>query len=1170
MNQTSMNVEARESGRPGARWITGRASVWLLPGEPGGPSRTASLLLAGIFALAVALVGCHLAPGGMARLGGPPGQMGATSASPVLSGRVDWSAGGAGLQALASGKSRIQALSAGKASSPAETLEGTRRAQATAGDLVASTTVSLINTGSNTTVATGLTNASGAFSLTLAGYTPTTGETDILEAVKGLDNQAPGASAARMRTLLEWNGSAWLSITNATAGGNIVIDTLTTAVTIESELDPTDIPAASTMGKVNVGVTPAVLVDPPGPYTNHPDAEIDDLSNELATDLGANADPVASIPTVLPSISSFTPNSAIPDGLVQITGSGFSPALGGNTATIGGAAAQVLLATPTELVVVVPPGAVSGSIGITTGRGSTSVGGFTMLPTAPTLAISSFSPTSGRAGTVVTLTGGFGNPATGATPSVFFAPPSTWTGPPPQATVTARTAGSLTVTVPIGAVPGPISLSSGGSSAQSATSFNVWQGDISSIVNLTQASASLPAETSYTLPEEMNSSGYVQYNNVLYMLGGYGGLGTSLQDVYGVPLDADGSLGTIFHAGTMQDNRDSLGAAAYNGWLYAVGGRSTYQNNNPWATIEQAPINADGSLGPFSYSAAQLQTARCCYPTTAQYQNHIYVIGGSAGNAATTFYPLSSIERFDIGAGGALSWVATYSLNVGGSPVTSMQGPLQAPVVGNYIFLSEAHLTGDGVSNCSTCSLSIPINPDGSIGAATFGPQVPTQAAAWGNEIAIGNTLYDIGGYDDLSSPMSELGSVFDTTVNPTTGTIGSWNYISSMVQSECSPSAVAVQANQMYVFGGQSGSSSSGFFNTADIQTTTVNANGNLDWWSFLGGMQHYTYGQVVDVFKNKLWSIGGELPVGASPQSSTWSEYHEIQPDGSLGPAAMGPQLAYSVMMPESAVAYGPNFPNGYLYVMSGCGTWSNGVCANNNNPEPVQRATINSDGTLGPFLSLPVSLNIQRQGGSAVVLGNYLYVFGGAAAIGHPGGGQAQVASIERATIETDGSLSPFVILDQELPDGGLDFGIPVVTGPYLYLIGGTTPTQVGPDFRAQVFPDGTIGQFAPEESMATPVVMTSVARFGNSVYAFGGDSGTCCTAGAMSNVIQQSIVNPDGTLGPWKNLSITLPNPWRAPSYTPGIYQNWFYFLGGADDTAASCCNPYQQILQGTIH
>lgn len=75
--------------------------------------------------------------------------------------------------------------------------------QATIADVIGAATVSLIDGVSNTTIATGLTDAGGSFSINpSATFNPQEGEVFILEAVKGLNNNQPGASLARLRTLV--------------------------------------------------------------------------------------------------------------------------------------------------------------------------------------------------------------------------------------------------------------------------------------------------------------------------------------------------------------------------------------------------------------------------------------------------------------------------------------------------------------------------------------------------------------------------------------------------------------------------------------------------------------------------------------------------------------------------------------------------------------------------------------------------------------------------------------------------------------------------------------------------------------------------------------------------------------------------------------------------------
>jgi hypothetical protein len=70
-------------------------------------------------------------------------------------------------------------------------------------------------------------------------------------------------------------------------------------------------------------------------------------------------------------------------------------------------------------------------------------------------------------------------------------------------------------------------------------------------------------------------------------------------------------------------------------------------------------------------------------------------------------------------------------------------------------------------------------------------------------------------------------------------------------------------------------------------------------------------------------------------------------------------------------------------------------------------VERATINADGSLGAFATMPGSnLTTIRRAHTSVVIGGHLYIVGGF--------GNALLNSIEQATIAADGTLGPFSAL------------------------------------------------------------------------------------------------------------------------------------------------------------
>jgi hypothetical protein len=165
----------------------------------------------------------------------------------------------------------------------------------------------------------------------------------------------------------------------------------------------------------------------------------------------------------LQTIASFTPTSGLPGTIVTITGADFSANATDNIVKFNGTPATVTAATATSLTVTVPAGATPGKISVSiAGRVVTGDTDFTVI--IPQQTIASLAPASGQAGTTVIITGsGF---STNAIDNIV-----TFNGTP--ATVTAATATSLTVTVPVGATPGKVSVSIAGHVVTSDSDFYV-------------------------------------------------------------------------------------------------------------------------------------------------------------------------------------------------------------------------------------------------------------------------------------------------------------------------------------------------------------------------------------------------------------------------------------------------------------------------------------------------------------------------------------------------------------------------------------------------------------------------------------------------------------------------------------------------------------------------
>jgi YD repeat-containing protein len=106
------------------------------------------------------------------------------------------------------------------------------------------------------------------------------------------------------------------------------------------------------------------------------------------------------------SIITFSPESGPVGTAVTISGTGFSSTATQNTVKFNGTAAVVSSATNSQLQVIVPTGATNGPISVTSPSGSaTSTQTFAVTSSNGVPTITSFSPTSGVAGTAVGLSG---------------------------------------------------------------------------------------------------------------------------------------------------------------------------------------------------------------------------------------------------------------------------------------------------------------------------------------------------------------------------------------------------------------------------------------------------------------------------------------------------------------------------------------------------------------------------------------------------------------------------------------------------------------------------------------------------------------------------------------------------------------------------------------------
>ncbi|NOY61787.1 MAG: hypothetical protein GXP10_01315 [Gammaproteobacteria bacterium] len=254
--------------------------------------------------------------------------------------------------------------------------------------------------------------------------------------------------------------------------------------------------------------------------------------------------------------------------------------------------------------------------------------------------------------------------------------------------------------------------------------------------------------------------------------------------------------------------------------------------------------------------------------------------------------------------------------------------------------------------------------------------------------------------------------------------------------------------------------------------------------------------------------------------------SEYTTIQADGTLAP------WQASTALNEDRGFFGIVAHNGFVYAIGG-GNGANG----HNLLRSVERAELLDDGGLGPWQTETEQLNLPRRCAKVVALDGYLYAFGGF--------GGSLLDTVERARIQTDGSLASWEILPEH-------FTIPryihamAEAGGALYAVGGHSEeggTGIADVESAILQTDGNLSQWHKSAPLNQGRYGLSALTHSGYVYALGGLNGA-----TFSDAIERSRINADGSLAPWQTVA-----PLPVPFADIGVvtYRDWLYVIGGTN-------------------
>jgi N-acetylneuraminic acid mutarotase len=295
-------------------------------------------------------------------------------------------------------------------------------------------------------------------------------------------------------------------------------------------------------------------------------------------------------------------------------------------------------------------------------------------------------------------------------------------------------------------------------------------------------------------------------------------------------------------------------------------------------------------------------------------------------------------------------------------------------------------------------------------------------------------------------------------------GSLSNWQDVTVMTTPRDWLAAVQAK-NYLYILGGNNGNWGSWL---TSVERATINTDGSLSSWQTTSPMND-ARGVFAAVEANGyLYALGGYSYNVLSTVDRSF-----INPDGSLSAW----QVTSSMNVARPALAAVSAY--GYIYAIGG------------ENTTTVERAKINSDGSLGPW-EFTTSMNTPRGYLAAVVVGNYIYAIGG------QGGGAASLKSVERTTINADGSLGAWESVTS-MNKWRCDLAA-VAVGGYIYALGGST-----------------------------------------------------CT-GVVYSSVEQAKVNADGTLSTWQILPSSLNIPrWH---HAAAVRSPYIYVIGGMDEVNAA--------------
>lgn len=293
---------------------------------------------------------------------------------------------------------------------------------------------------------------------------------------------------------------------------------------------------------------------------------------------------------------------------------------------------------------------------------------------------------------------------------------------------------------------------------------------------------------------------------------------------------------------------------------------------------------------------------------------------------------------------------------------------------------------------------------------------------------------------------------------------------------------------------------------------------------WQETSAMLEVRSGSAVIEVNGVIHMIGGVG--GRNFEFTSSTEYARIQEDGSLSTWHAGKPLNVERGFIGAAV-------NGnYVYVVGG-GRGPNGSIL----LDSVERAEINSDGTLGEWVLEESRLNTERRCTRIIAIDNHLYAFGGFGGI--------LLDTVEQVEVSENGTLDGWLVLSDQMNEARYIHGVESA-GEILYAIGGHDKSKglgiTGVEWSRED-DEGLLQPWAVTAPLKEGRYGLATAQHGDYLYAMGGLSGA-----AYLDTSEKARLMPEGGVAPWEP---TTKLPTNREGFNSIVVGDRIYILGGTN-------------------